>query len=176
MHIITYTGTRMPTHLKNTNTHLNNTDCYFVLSPLHFSFNRYWRWFGLQLTSAEHFLWTRSCPTCFTSVACLNLTERREVVSIIGPLLIYEALSSEMLSHLPAVTQLLSGRAGGQTQAFYLQTCIHSPKWQIPPRFFWKATRTPHGAMSRHLSEGLWLFPALSLVNNAVFDIFVYFS
>ena len=29
--------------------------------------------------------------------------------------------------------------------------------------------------MSCQLSEGLWLFPALSLVNSAVFDIFVYF-
>ena len=124
MHIITYVGTCMPTHLNNTNTHLNNTECYFVLSPLHFSLNRYWWSFGLQLTSIKCFLCTRSCPKCFTSVACLNLTELRDVGSIIGPLLIYETLHSEMLSNLPEVTQLVSGRAGGQTQAFCLQTAF----------------------------------------------------
>ena len=131
MHIITYEGTCMPTHLNNTNTHLNNTDCYFALSPLHFSFNRYWWSFGLQLTSIKCFLCTRSCPKCFTSVACLNLTELRNVGSIIGPLLIYETLRSEMLSNLPKVTQLVSGRAGGQTQAFCLQTAftLHSGRF-----------------------------------------------
>lgn len=53
------------------------------------------------------------------------------VGSIIGPLLIYEALHSEMLSNLPEVTQLVSGRAGGQTQAFCLQTAftLHSGRF-----------------------------------------------